>query len=179
MMIRTRRLLLRPPFFEDWRELHAMIADEGTVRMLASAPWPYLPEHARMFCMGGFDPLAMRFLIALPGAAGAPIIGGIGIELRDEEPELGYWIARDYRRRGFASEAVAAVLDAAAVLGADRVVAGHYLDNPASGAVLRQAGFAETGEVRPAQCMGRGGDFVLARRYACDVRERAWAKVSA
>lgn len=50
-----------------------------------------------------------------------------------------------------------------------RVEAGHYLDNPASGAVLRKAGFVETGEVRPTHALGRGGQLVLARRYSVDL----------
>lgn len=180
MMIRTPRLLLRPAFPEDAREMFAAINDAGTVRMLANAPWPYLPEHARAFCNVPHDPLAMRFVIALPSERGAPIVGMVGInEREDEELSLGYWIARDSRGRGFAAEAASAALDAAAMLGHRRVTAGHWLDNPASGAVLERIGFAETGEVRPAHCLGRGGELVLARRYACDLRERAWMRVAA
>jgi len=171
MMIRTRRLTLRPPFPEDWRELHAAINDEGVVRMLASAPWPYLPEHARDWCAQPPNPREMRFVIALPGADGAPIIGSIGIGAR-EAPTLGYWIARDHRRQGFATEAIEAVLDCAATIGHRQVVAGHWLDNPASGAVLARCGFVETGELRAEPCLGRGGVEVVARRYACDLAAR-------
>jgi len=180
MMIRTRRLLLRPTFPEDARELHAAMNEQALVRMLARAPWPYLPEHAAAFCAQPLDPLAMRFVIALPGERGAPIIGMVGIDERvGEALSLGYWIAQGRRRQGFASEAVHAALDAAAMLGHRRVTASHWLDNPASGKVLAACGFAETGEVRPAHCLGRGGELVLARRYACDVSVRAGMRVAA
>ena len=179
MMIRTQRLLLRPAFPEDAREMFAAINEQGLVRMLARAPWPYLPEHAEAHCAAPLDPLALRFVIVLPGERGAPIVGMIGIEDSVEELELDCWIAQGWRRRGFASEAVAAVLDAAAMLGHRAVNASHWLDNPASGKVLAACGFAETGEVRPAHCLGRGGELVLARRYACDLRERVGMPVAA
>jgi RimJ/RimL family protein N-acetyltransferase len=51
------------------------------------------------------------------------------------------------------------------------VLAGHYVDNPASGRVLRKLRFRETGEVRPTECRARGGELVLARRYALDLAE--------
>ena len=180
MMIRTSRLLLRPAFPEDSREMFAAINDPSLVRMLARAPWPYLPEYAEAHCAAPLDPLALRFVIALPIERGAPIVGMIGIDEREGgELSLGYWIARDWRRRGFAREAAEAVLDAAVMLGHREVSASHWLDNPASARVLAACGFAETGEVRPAHCLGRGGELVLARRYSCDLHERAWVRVAA
>ena len=50
-----------------------------------------------------------------------------------------------------------------------QLAAGHYVDNPASARVLRKIGFRETGEVRPAFCRARGGELVLARRYALEL----------
>lgn len=179
MMIRTRRLLLRPVFAEDAAEVYAGLCDEGIVRMLARAPWPYLPEHARAYCASVLDPLALRFAIALPAERGAPIIGMVGLDQSGEGPELGYWIARGRRRQGYASEAVAGVLDAATVLGKRAVAAGHFVDNPASGNVLTAAGFSETGEIRETDCLGRGGQSVLARRYVCDLSQRNWLRLAA
>ena len=169
MFHRTQRLFLRPPFPEDWREVYRGINDAGVVRMLARAPWPYMPEDAQDFCSTRRDPLDLRFAIALPGADGAPLIGQIGLDCTEDVPEIGYWIARGHRRRGYATEALKGVLDVARMLGVRRVQAGHYLDNAASGAVLKKAGFVETGEVRPTHALGRGGQLVLARRYALDL----------
>jgi len=171
MFTRTQRLFLRPPFPEDWREVYRGINDAGVVRMLARAPWPYAPEDAQDYCSASRDPLDLRFAIALPGVEGAPLVGQIGLDCTEAEPEVGYWIARGHRGKGYATEALAGVLQIARALGVRRVAAGHYLDNPASGAVLRKAGFAETGEVRPTHALGRGGQLVLARRYALDLGE--------
>lgn len=165
MFMRTERLFLRPSFPEDWREVYRGINDAGVVRMLARAPWPYLEKDAQDFCAAERDPLDIRFAITLPGVDGAPLIGMVGMDCSDNVPELGYWIARGFRGRGYASEAVAGILEIGRTLGIARVDAGHYIDNPASGAVLRKAGFRETGEIRPTHALGRGGQMVLARRY--------------
>lgn len=166
MFMRTERLFLRPTFPEDWREIYRGINDAGVVRMLAKAPWPYLPENAQDFCNAPRDPLDLRLVITLPGPDGAPVIGAIGMDCSADVPEVGYWIARGHRGKGYASEALRGVLQIARSLGVKQLQAGHYIDNPASGAVLRKAGFRSTGEVQPTHALGRGGQMVLARRYA-------------
>ena len=169
MFHRTQRLFLRPPFPEDWTAVYRGINDAGVVRMLARAPWPYTPADAQAFCSTPRDPLDLLLVITLPGVEGATVIGAIGLDCSEEVPDVGYWIARGHRGKGYATEALAGVLDMARALGVKQVTAGHYLDNPASGAVLRKAGFAETGEIRPTHALGRGGQLVLARRYALDL----------
>ena len=111
------------------------------------------------------------FVMTLPSAKGAPIIGGIGFRREGDGLELGYWVARDHWGRGYATEAGRAALEVARALGHRRIDAGHYLDNPASGRVLRKLGFRDTGEVRPTFCRARGGELVLARRYALEFAE--------
>ncbi|GAA0275318.1 GNAT family N-acetyltransferase [Alteraurantiacibacter aestuarii] len=172
MFMRTQRLFLRPPFPEDWREVYRGINDAGLVRMLARAPWPYREDDARAYCAAQRDPMDVRLAIVLPGVDGAPLIGQIGMDCSEDVPEIGYWIARGYRKRGYATEALGGILQIARMLGVRRVQAGHYLDNPASGAVLRKAGFRETGEIHPTHALGRGGQMVLARRYALNLDER-------
>lgn len=157
MFIRSERLFLRPGWPEDWRELHARIADEGVVKNLAQVPWPYTPEHARDFVGQPQDRRCPHFLITLP-TAGEPaaLVGGIGLHRQDDEVELGYWIARDHWGRGYATEASRAVLRLARTLGHRTLVSGHFIDNPASGAVLRKAGFKPTGRLRHQFSLARG-----------------------
>jgi RimJ/RimL family protein N-acetyltransferase len=169
MFYRSERLFLRPPFPEDARGLYEGICDSGVVAMLASAPWPYRMADAEEFCARKTPADAVRFLITLPQVGGAPVIGTIGLDEKDGSLDMGYWIARDYWGRGYATEAGRAVVDIARALGHRRLSAGHYIDNPASARVLRKIGFRETGEVRPTFCRARGGDLVLARRYALEL----------
>ncbi len=157
MFIRSERLFLRPAWAEDWAELHAAIDDAAVVRNLARAPWPYRAEDAQWFVGRLQDPRHPDFLVTLPGAEGARLIGCAGIAPTEGGAvELGYWITRSHWGRGYATEAARAVLSVARALGHDRIEAGHFLDNPASGRVLRKLGFTPTGEHRPRRSAGRG-----------------------
>lgn len=152
----TERLLLRPAWPEDADALFGGIADKGVVRNLARAPWPYLPEHARDFVMRQQDQRFPVFLITKPGAKGSDLIGCIGLDATDGGVDLGYWIARPFWGQGFATEAARGILQIARLLGHDRVQAGHFVDNPASGKVLRKLGFRPTGHTAPRHSCGRG-----------------------
>lgn len=170
MFIRTARLMLRPVFPEDWREVHAGIADESIVRMLARAPWPYRAQDARDFCNIARDPGEANFLVTLPGDKGAPVIGGIGIDRHEDGRfELGYWIGRAWQRCGYASEAVSGLLETARAIGIARLEASHFEDNPNSGKVLRRCGFTQTDGHRPMVSLGRGGEAVPTLRYVRDL----------
>ncbi len=156
MFIRSERLFLRPSWPEDWEELHALIDDREVVHNLARAPWPYTAGDARAFVRLPQDPLAPHFLVSLPTAEGERLIGAAGLGRDGDAVELGYWIGREHWGRGYATEAASAVLEVASALGHRRIIAGHFADNPASGRVLRKAGFRPTGEVRQRLSLGRG-----------------------
>ena len=166
MFHRTRRLFLRPAWPEDWEAVFGGIADEGVVRNLARAPWPYRAEDARAFVSREQDPRRPSFLLIRPENGQA--IGCAGLGDHDGEPELGYWIARPFWGRGYATEAGVGVLEIARLLGHRRVSAGHFVDNPASGRVLRKLGFVPTGQTRPRFSCARGCE-VLAHEYKLEL----------
>ena len=165
MFARTERLLLRPAWSEDAPALFGAIADEGIVRNLATAPWPYLPEHAEAFVTRQRDPARPASLIFLRSNGAPELIGGIGIhDTPGGEVELGYWIARAHWNRGYATEAGRAVVAFARnTLRLDRLVAEHFIDNPVSGRVLHKLGFKPAGVVHPRYSTGRGGEGPCAR----------------
>lgn len=160
MFARTERLLLRPAWSEDAPALHRAIADERIVRNLATAPWPYGLSDAEAFVASRPQPRAARFLIMKRTNAAPELVGGIGFGPDpDGRTELGYWIARAHWGRGYATEAGRAVIEIARdALRLDRLVAGHFLDNPASGRVLRKLGFRPTGAVRIRHSCARGAE---------------------
>lgn len=170
MFIRSERLFLRPSWPDDWPEIHAAIADEGIVRNLSHAPWPYRIEDAMAFARRTQEHRLPRFVVTLPGDAGARLIGCIGLNRTDGDgdAELGYWIARDHWGQGYASEAARAVLRLATTLGHRRIVASHFVDNPASGRVLEKSGFAWTGEQARRFSEGRG-EAAPVRNYVRDL----------
>lgn len=174
MFARTDRLLLRPGWVEDAPQLHAAIADEAVAFKLAQLPWPYTPADAAAW-LGRDRAESECDCVILLRTPGAPtLIGGVGIGLRNGAPELGYWIARDYWGQGYATEAAAAVVAMArGSLKLDRLISGHFEDNPASGRVLAKLGFEVTGE-EPRHCLARGQD-VPCVTLAKDLRERVAA----
>ena len=150
MFARTPRLLLRPGFPEDAAALAAAIADEAIVRNLATVPWPYRMRDAEAFLAKPRDPLLPSFLI-FERTDGAPrLVGSCGLGRRPSGAvELGYWIARPFWGRGFATEAGRALVDIARALGLGQLEASHFIDNPASARVLDKLGFETTGLIAP------------------------------
>ena len=168
MFIRSERLFLRPGWPEDWREILARIGDERIVRNLAQVPWPYTEDDARSLATAPQDWALPHFLVTLPGADGARIVGCAGLSRNDDEIELGYWIGREHWGQGYATEAARAVLGLARALGHRRLAAHHFIDNPASGRVLAKIGFRPTGQTRERFCRARG-ELVPAFCYELDL----------
>lgn len=159
MFARTKRLMLRPGWIEDAPELARAIGHSDVVRNLGRAPWPYTLGDAETFLSVARRPTDANLLICEIEHGNSRIVGSIGFGPYDDEPfELGYWITPDAWGRGYATEAGAAVLGIARSLGISRLAAGHYVDNPASGRVLRKLGFQPTGRIVPRYSRGRGCD---------------------
>ncbi len=183
MFIRTERLFLRPAWAEDAPAVAAQIADWDVVRNLARAPWPYTLADAAAFCSGAVLAAGESAFLIFGRTDGDPqLIGAIGFgPVRDgRDIELGYWLGRAHWGRGYALEAGRAVLHLAFDgLRHDRVIAGHFVDNPASGKVLKRLGFVPTGEVgvRPCKAQGRAipsVEYALCRnQWAHDYRAAA------
>jgi RimJ/RimL family protein N-acetyltransferase len=125
---------------------------------LARLPWPYTIADAQWFLELDRGAGDVSFLVFLRGSREPLLIGGIGIH--DDEsgaPEIGYWIAPDHWGHGYATEAGRAVMDIARHgLRLPRLVSGHFIDNPASGRVLRKLGFTPTGQVINRFSLARG-----------------------
>lgn len=162
MFARTERLLLRPIWPEDAPALYDAIADEGIVRNLARAPWPYTIDDAAWFARQEHSWLYPNFMLMLRTDGAPRLIGSCGIAERDGDTELGYWIARPYWGQGFASEAARAVVHIAKALGHAKLVSGHFIDNPASGRVLRKVGFRPLGRTEMRHSAGRGREVSCA-----------------
>ena len=179
MFARTPRLLLRPGFPEDAPALAAAIADQAVVRNLAVVPWPYTLRDAEAFLASPRDPVLPSFLI-FERTAGAPqLVGSCGLARRPSGAvEMGYWIARPFWGRGFATEACAALIGIAKTLGLGQLEGSHFLDNPASARVLEKLGFAPVGIVAPRMSCARGQKVparLMRLRLADAAREEALA----
>ena len=187
MFLRTQRLFLRPAWLEDAPELTRAIGHEPVVRMLSRVPWPYCEDHARDWIAMGYDPYLPNLLITLPEEGGR-IAGCVGLhENADAAPgqiEVGYWLEPGSWGRGYATEALRGLVGIARLAGHRRIFSRHASDNPASGRVLRKAGFRPTGRARPFRSLGRATDSVTAPEYALELADvgpmkRAWTRPEA
>jgi RimJ/RimL family protein N-acetyltransferase len=164
--IETKRLKLRALRMSDATRVAQLCGDPDVATMIARAPLPYLEVAAEglIMTLAARRPRGEEFVFAaeLPGEG---LIGMIGAHKAGEDAfEVGYWFGRPFWGKGFASETLGAFLSEAQSLGA--LLAGHFVDNPASGRVLEKAGFAYTGETGELFSMARGRSAPVKRmRY--------------
>ncbi|HWS07013.1 MAG TPA: GNAT family N-acetyltransferase, partial [Xanthobacteraceae bacterium] len=68
------------------------------------------------------------------------------VDLREDGPEVGYWLGVPHWGHGFATEAARALIDHAfGDLEHDTLISGARVNNPASRRVLEKCGFQWTG----------------------------------
>lgn len=159
MFARTERLLLRPGWEDDAAILHEAIAHEAVAMKLSRLPWPYALDDAQSFLAAQWQREVPHMLIFSRTAGKPLLVGGIGLDLVGNAAELGYWISPKYWGLGFATEAARAIVDMAqASLPCRKIVARHFVDNPASGNVLRKLGFRRDNRLVATPCLARGAD---------------------
>ncbi len=154
MFHRTTRLFLRPAWPEDWEAVFAGVADEQVVMNLSRVPWPYKPDHARWFVERALDRCHPTLLITQ--ADSGLVVGAASLVERDGGAEVGYWIGRPHWGQGYATEATQGLIEIARLLGFQQLSGRHFVDNPASGRVLRKVGFRPTGRVTTLHSVARG-----------------------
>ena len=137
-------------------------ADIATIAQLASdqeivnntfVPHPYSEEAAREFIEQARQWWRNdeAYTFAIIEAASGQLAGCMGIHPVREHgrAEVGYWIGKPYRRRGFASAALRLLLEFGfEQLRLNRIEAGHFPYNPASGAVIEGANMRFEGRRR-------------------------------
>ncbi|MGD2131834.1 MAG: GNAT family N-acetyltransferase [Maricaulaceae bacterium] len=159
LTLKTDRLILRPPEDGDAEAVARAIGDIEVARNLRIVPHPYPPEAALGWFV--FVRIGVRrgtnFTWLIFDKTNQ-LAGCIGVFKRGSDPdwEVGYWMAKTAWGRGYATEALEAIVGwVGGELGANRLVAGYFDDNPASRRVLEKAGFKPTG------CAG--AEYALAR----------------
>ena len=171
MFIRTERLFLRPAWPEDFDDLRSMLEEKGFDRKGALAS-PVDPEIVHQYLGPERDPRFPVFMVCLRSPAGPVVVGAIGLaRARGVEAELGYWIVPAHRGRGYAAEAVDALLRHAVLLGHRRLVACHCEHEDDARRVYESVGFRATGEWTLRDIETTEGD-VLAQYYVAETAFR-------
>lgn len=143
----TRRLLLRQPTEADIPALVRGLGNYKVARWLGRVPHPYVPRHTRRWLpfqrQAHQDGRDLSFVIVLAGRPRA-VIGGLGAhDIDGARPVVGYWLAEPHWGRGYAGEALTAVLSELRRRNpAARPQATARAGNARSIAVLQRAGLA-------------------------------------
>lgn len=177
--LESERLLLRPPVPDDAAFFAESLADFEIAKHLSSVPHPYGVADAEAFIALVTRARAMgeAWVFTILSRATGTGIGACGLHLGDGRYELGYWIARPYWGRGFATEAARRLLDYAfGVVRAEAVEAGWFHDNAPSGRVLAKLGFVAS-HVEPWPSRARGESALCNRTML--TRERFGRKRAA
>ena len=142
-VLATARLVLRAPRRSDVKAIATLVNDRRIAANTARIPHPYAIEDAEQFIAAVNKREGEAcFAITLDGAP----IGICSVDLREDGPELGYWLGVSCWGRGFATEAVRALIDHAfGDLDHEMLISGARVNNPASRRVLEKCGFQWTG----------------------------------
>jgi len=162
----TQRLILRRPTMTDMPAFVAILNDYDVAKNLRLVAHPFTDTLFReaLVHIDRERQDGAAYYFAVTRAMDGALIGMCAAErAADGAWELGYWYGRPYWGQGYATEAARPVMRFAFEdLGAERLTAGWFDDNPASGAVLHKLGFAITGVTR-VPCLARGRE-VLSNR---------------
>jgi ribosomal-protein-alanine N-acetyltransferase len=149
----SQRLILRPFRVQDAAAVQVLVGDRDIAANTLNIPHPYPEGQAERWIAtheGRFERLEGATFAIVPRDS-EKLIGAIGLEINQQHnrAELGYWVGKPYWNRGFATEAVQAVLGYAFnALEMGRVYASHFRRNPASGRVMQKVGMRHEGRLR-------------------------------
>jgi len=144
-VLRTNRLVLRPPSRADVKAVTALINDRRIAVNTTRIPHPYARADAETFiASANRSEGEAAYLVTL--ADDDTLVGGCGLmRLTDDAGEIGYWLGVPHWGHGFATEAARAPIDHAfARCGYASLQAGARVSNPASRRVLEKCGFQWT-----------------------------------
>ncbi|HEY1632712.1 MAG TPA: GNAT family N-acetyltransferase [Rhizomicrobium sp.] len=157
--LESERLLLRHHRADDADAIVALANDWDVAKSLGRLPHPYGCKDAEFFLGKAAEGRAAGtdFNYAVTRKSDRALIGGVGVHLREGGHfEFGYWLGKPYWKQGYATEAARRLISFAfRDLKAERLIAGWFHDNPASGRVLEKLGCVMSG-AESRDCLARG-----------------------
>ena len=145
VVLETKRLVLRAPQLVDGKAVAALANDRRVAENTARIPHPYRLADAEKWIGGAnAEPGTLTYLITL---ADGTVIGSCSLGIDDGPvPDIGYWLGTRHWGKGYATEAVRALIDHAFTdLGHKALQSSVRVTNPDSRRVLEKCGFQWTG----------------------------------
>ena len=155
--ISTERLNLRPLHASDAQIVAKFAGEWDVARMTTRIPHPYELADAERWIKSVND---KEFVWTI--RLNDELIGCVGlIAVDDDAYEVGYWLGMPYWKRGFACEAVQALIGHLFTKeDINRLTASHFADNLSSGQLLEKCGFDRVGRTW-SWCLARQGEVEL------------------
>ena len=147
-VLETERLVLRAPRLGDAKTVAMLANDRRIAENTARIPHPYRAADAEDFIATANLGNEAVFVISLRnGAKNDQVIGACGfIQVDRHPPEIGYWLGIKHWGKGYATDAVRAMIDHIfADTDAEAIQSAARVTNPASRRVLEKCGFQWTG----------------------------------
>jgi RimJ/RimL family protein N-acetyltransferase len=150
-LVETSRLILRKPLLADVAAIYARYASDRDVTRLLSWPRHESVDATRAFLE--FSDAEWARWPAGPylveSRADEVLLGGTGLGFEALDlASTGYVFARDAWGKGYATEALGAIVEIARGVGVVRLYALCHVDNHASARVLEKCGFTREGILR-------------------------------
>ena len=153
-VLETKRLILRPFTLDDAPTVYSLVSDKDIASTTLNIPYPYeegmaeawIGTHEERFESGQ----GVSFAI-VQRSGEQQLVGAIGMQINDlhQRAEMGYWIGKPYWNKGYATEAVGAMLRYGFTeRGLNRMMAMHLTRNPASGRGMQKNGMVYEGRLR-------------------------------
>ena len=143
-VLETERLVLRAPRLGDAKSVAVLANDRRIAENTARIPHPYRMADAEDFiATANLGSEAVFFITTRNGV----LIGACGFTQIDRHPpEIGYWLGVKHWGKGYATEAVRALIDHVFTeRGHSALQSSVRVTNPASRRVLEKCGFQWTG----------------------------------
>jgi len=147
-VIEAERFILRPLRKSDAGLIAMYTADKRVAEGTRAIPHPLPPGATESYIARAMSDTRSEDVWALDGSAQglAEVLGVVSLtHLDDNQSEVGFWVGPGFWNTGFASEAVAALVEANPH-NARTLFAEVFQDNPGSARVLTNAGFAYLGD---------------------------------
>lgn len=167
--LETERLILRPQTMDDVDDIVKLAGDIDIVRTTLNIPYPYEREDAIAWLSTHAEGWEKKesLSLAITRRNDGAYAGGIGftLQLRFDKAALGYWVAKPYWGKGYATEATRALIHYGFTeLNLNRIEADYFANNPASGRVMQKLGMTHEGFAK--QAYKKWGEYIDTERYA-------------
>lgn len=150
MKLETKNLILRPFNMSDCPRIAFLCEDERVTRY-TPLPSHYKLSDAENWVKSQPENKDKALDFAIVEKKTGELIGSISLmfDKVNNFAEMGYWLTPDFWGKGLATEVCKYLIEYAfKILGLHKIIAKHYIENPASGKVMQHCGMKFVGTLK-------------------------------